>query len=165
MADEKKRRTRLIGGVVLLQVVMLLAVFWLGVYSERHIMSMNDQGPNQPGGQVNGAPGQPPNPQQAPVAQQLPPGLTEPPQVIGHLARIDPGGFDVLTERGPRPILIDEETLFRDHEGNAIALGDLQQGYLLAIYGNPASGQQALISTEVVLLPPPLQEGQLPQQP
>lgn len=184
-ANSKKKRWWMIGGMVLLQIIMLIVAFSLGVYFGRH--GLSDEGlsyrePNQPGGQPGVAPaqgqgqvprqaqgqaqvpGEPNNRQQTqPGGQvQLPPGLTEPPQVIGRLARIDSDGFEIITEQGPRPILIDEETFFRDHEGNTIAPGDLQQGYILAVYGTPSPDRQNLIATEVVLLPPPPE--QLQQQ-
>lgn len=149
-AEGKKNRVLLIGGVVLLQIIMLSAAFSLGMYIERH------RRPNQP--DVAPVQGQEQISGQGQGWMQLPPGLTEPPQVIGRLAKIDTDGFEIITEQGPRPILIDEDTFFRDHEGNTIAPGDLQQGYILAVYGNPAPDRQGLIATEVVLLPPPLEQ-------
>lgn len=164
--NNRQNRWLRIGGVVLLQIIMLIAAFSLGVYVERYMRR-----PDQPGEQPGAAPvqdqGQMPGQAQGrqnnqPQSQvQPPPGLTEPPQVIGNLAWIDSEGFEIITEQGPRSILIDEETFFRDHEGNTITPGDLQQGYILAVYGNPSPDRTGLVATEVVLLPPPPeQQGQ-----
>jgi hypothetical protein len=176
----KNNRVWLIGGVVLLQIIMLIAAFSLGVYFGRHGLSdegLSYRGPGQPVGQPGGAPGRgqgqipggpnnPQQPQQGVQPQlQLPPGLTEPPQVIGRLAHMGPDAFEIIIQQGPRPILFDEETYFRDHEGNTISPDDLQQGFILAIYGNPSPDRQNLIATEVVLLPPIQEQPQQPAQP
>jgi hypothetical protein len=170
----KGKRAWVIGGVVLLELMLLVAVFALGVYFGRYGPTREGlvyAGPGgaraQPAQQQQRQEGRPEGQQQQQVQPgglpQLPPGLTEPPQLIGRVRNISPEGLNLATADGPRPVLFDEETTCRDYQGVELGLQRLRQGMVIAVYGERSPDGRNLIASEIVILPPSDEARQTPQ--
>jgi hypothetical protein len=153
-------------GAILLGVMLLVAVFSLGIYVGRYGLTREGLSYAGPGGGMPGGPmqqpqgGQPrPGPQdtgpQAP--QPLPPGLDSPPQLIGRIINISPDGLDLATPDGPRPVLFTEETVFEDHEGGVLTVSDLTREAVVGVYGELSGGGagRTFTATRIVVLPLP----------
>ncbi len=179
----EKKRGWIIAGVALLQVMLLVAAFSVGVYIARHGLTrggLSYQGPGamgqpqrampglpQQGGLTGGPNVQPGDPNQAPLAPgQLPFGLTEPPQVLGRLLNISPMSLEVATPEGPRIVAIGDQTNYADQEGQVLTLADLRQGMIVAVYGILDDGGHSLLAMRVIVLEQaPAQRGQPSIQP
>ncbi len=165
----KGKRAWVIGGVVLLELMLLVAVFALGVYFGRYGLTREGlvyAGPGgaraQPAQQQQGPKGQQPQVQPGGLPQ-LPPGLTEPPQLIGRVRNISPEGLNLATADGPRPVLFDEQTTCRDYQGVELGLERLRQGMVVAVYGERSPDGRNLIASEIVILPPSDEAERTPQ--
>ncbi len=160
-----KQRGWIIGGAIVLQVMLLIAVFALGVYIGHYGLTRDGlfygaPGPGGPGGAANQPPRQGLGGPQPGAANQggpppLPPGLDEPPQLIGRLVASGPDALELATPQGPRSVLIDENTAYEDTEGNTFSLAGLSPGDVIAIYGTFSPDGRNLVATRVVILPPP----------
>lgn len=174
MSSTTNRRGWIVTGAVLLQLMLLIAAFSLGVYVERYGFTRDGlsyavpigRAPAGPGGPGNpggvGAPGGPDNPpDNRPVGPggpgQLPLGLEEPPQLIGRVQRIYPDALDLAAPEGPRQVLIDESTLYEDIDGARLSAADLRPEMILAIYGHFTTEGRNLLAARIVILPPPPQ--------
>ena len=157
-------------GAILLGVMLLVAVFSLGVYVGRYGLTREALSYAGPGG--GPAPAQrppdgqrpaqdaPQQPGQQPGAQGLPPGLDSPPQVIGRIINITPDGLDIATPDGPRPVMLTEDTIIEDHEGNELTLSDLTREDVVGVFGELTGGGAGRIftATRIVILPPQPEE-------
>jgi hypothetical protein len=149
------------GGAILLMIMLLAAAFSLGVYLERYGLTGDGlayQRPavGAPGGPANpDNPGQPPDGQRPQAGNQLPPGLSEPPQLIGRLVRISPQVLELATQQGRRLITVNEDTFYRDHTDNTLELRELEIEQIVAVYGTFEQAGRELIADEIVVLPPP----------
>jgi hypothetical protein len=169
----KGKRAWVIGGVVLLELMLLVAVFALGVYFGRYGPTREGLVYAGPGGARARPAQQQQRQEERPEGQQrqvqpgglpqLPPGLTEPPQLIGRVRNISPERLDLATADGPRPVLIDEQTTCRDYQGIKLNLRRLRQGMVVAVYGERSPDGRSLIASEIVVLPPSGEAGQTPQ--
>jgi hypothetical protein len=68
----------------------------------------------------------------------------------------------VATPQGPRPVLLDGETTYRDLEGAELGLRDLKPGMIVAVYGELDPATRNLLAVEIVVLPPAPREGEPP---
>jgi hypothetical protein len=155
-------------GAILLGLMLLAAVFSLGVYVGRYGLTREGLsyagpgggGPGQfPGGQPpgQGIPQQPGQQAGPNAPQALPPGLDSPPRLIGRIINISPSGLDLATPDGLRPVLLTEETVIEDHEGNELTLAELRRDNVVGVYGELTGGGagRTLTATRVVVLPLP----------
>jgi hypothetical protein len=164
----KENKGFAICGAILLGVMLLAAAFSLGIYVGRYGLTREGLSYAGPGGGMPGGPmqqpqgGQPLPGQGAPqgrgpqAPQPLPPGLDSPPQLIGRILTISPDGLDLATQDGPRPILLTEDTILEDHEGNELTLADLAREDVVGVFGELSGGGagRTLTATRIVVLPP-----------
>nr|MBN1228641.1 hypothetical protein [Anaerolineae bacterium] len=144
-----------IAGILVMQLMLLAAAFSLGVYLERYGLTeeglayqrspANFNHSPQAGGQATPRPGQ---------GQSLPPGLSVPPQIIGHILQIQPGQLEIASPQGPRTITINEDTIYRDYQDTRLAYRDLKPRDAIAVYGHLEDAGRVFIATEIVVLPP-----------
>jgi len=174
---QRSNRVLMIAGLVMTQIMLLVAVFALGIYVGRYGLTREglvyQAGPGGAAG-PGGLPGRSAplpggvSPGVAPGQQggglPLPPGLTEPPQLIGRLLTITATALELATPQGPRQVLVDPDTTYMDEEGNTITLGDLEVGSVVGIYGEFGQDGRNVTAALVVILPP-LPDGQGPPGP
>lgn len=155
---DRSKKAMLIAGVGLLQILLLGGAFLLGVFVTRTSIQTN---PNQPAGVIapqSGNAQQPaePQPGQSDRQQQnILPGLSAPPQMIGHLVHISADTLELVRPQQPQPILVDAETTIETLEGEALTPADLQRDMILAVYGHPLPDSQQFLAERIVILPPP----------
>ncbi|MBN1315245.1 MAG: hypothetical protein JXA42_07250 [Anaerolineales bacterium] len=145
-----QRKVMITGGVVLLFLVGITAAFSVGVYIGRYGLTRDGLTLRGPGNLRQDAAAQV---QQAQRTQQNQPAVELPgkPQVIGRIRRIHPDGLGLATADGPRLVLVDEETRYRDESGAFIERDELQEGFILAIFASP-NGRQELRADLVVVV-------------
>lgn len=177
MADEAPRsgrrtsrqsgqRTTIIGGAVVLQIILLAAAFFLGVYFERYglIGGGQGRGPSAPPPSdleddlppgVNpdddqelhlpGGPLGPPSP--------LPPCLDEPPQSVGTLIQVlDDGTLELRVSAGTMVVVINQNTAVLGCDLTPISVEDLEANDLLGVYGTFGEDGLTLTATQIILI-------------
>lgn len=140
----KQKRAVVTVGVIGLQLILLVAVFALGVYVGRYLLDGDQPASTE---QQQNAVGQ----------SDLPPGLDTPADLIGTVVRISDGRIEVETSQELRTVLVDGQTTYRDHERHSLALSDLQPPMIIVVYGQPDPNRGGFVGREIVLLPPPNQ--------
>ena len=146
----------------MLNALLIIAVFSLGVYVGHYGLSR--EGLVYTGGAVRPVapqpvqpirPGQPGNilPEEG-RQPRLPLSCIadERPQLAGRLLNISEGALEVAIEQGPRPVLIDAQTVYEDCDGSALSLDELQRGMVIAVYGVLGEDGRNLIAKRVIVL-------------
>ncbi|MBN1483669.1 MAG: hypothetical protein JXA37_03015 [Chloroflexia bacterium] len=143
------RRWWVLGGGILLGLLVLAAVFSLGVYVGRRGWDAGAPSIARPG------PAQPPlNPPQ-PIDQGWP--QQQQPVLMGPLHSQNRQGLTVRTSDGLRFVRVTEETrFFRMEEGTEVEIDrqGLRPGDGVAVFGRPSPDGLSLLVERVVLLPP-----------
>jgi hypothetical protein len=142
----KGRRWWVIGGGVLLGLVVLTAVFSLGVYVGRR-----GWGAGAPA--VVGPAQRPQGQGQLPTAQVRPQAR---PALQGRIRAITPDGIAVNTADGPRFVRVTQETAYTRATENGEAEIDaavLQLGQPVAVYGRLDPDTRTLTAERIVQLP------------
>jgi hypothetical protein len=149
IGGERQRLWLLIVGGALIVVMLLIAVFSLGVYVGEHgwtRQGLTLQGPSpQPGPaqQPQAGPGLPP-----PL-----PGGGRPSDLVGRIWRALDGTLFLVTSDGPRMVEVDRATEVETHEGDPHSLDDLRPGWSVAVFGYRSRDGQTLVAELIVLLP------------
>ena len=147
------QRGWIVGGFVLLGLLVLVAVFSLGVYLGQRGW---DAGPpsiagpgRQPQDQQQG--------QQQPAQDQPQTWPQEGPALQGVIRSLGPDGLTVNTPEGPRFVRVTAETGFYQQTDDGeveIAWEDLRRGWRVAVFGRLDPDGQTLIARRVLVLPP-----------
>ena len=135
-----ERKLLLGGGILLLFLIHIVAAFAAGVYVGRHGLTREGltlQGPLR--NQNPAQPGTRPGAQNQPAAPNMP----GEPTVIGRIRRVDDQTLDLATREGPRQVMLDAETRYRDQAGELLGREVLAEGDIVAVFGiYPADGRQ-----------------------
>jgi hypothetical protein len=167
---------RIAGGGVLI-LMLLAAAFALGVYVGEHGWTREglaygpgagvQQGAANPNGaaqapragtpQPTGRVGTPqtPLPNGGGSVPVLPAGLPPgPPQLNGRIRQVTAQRLDLAAAGGPRTVLLDEHTQYRDSTGQPITIRELKPGDIVAVFGVFLDGDGGrLMADFVVVLP------------
>lgn len=152
----KTKRWWVIGGAVLLSLLVLVAVFSLGVYVGRRGWQAGPPEITGPGRPPAG--GDPPPAVQPPPGQAPAPWPQERPALQGRVRAIDPKGLSVNTAQGARFVRLTPETRLTrltDEGEVAVQPKELQPGLLVAVFGPLAPDGRSLVAERIVILPQP----------
>ncbi len=141
-SDQGERRWA-VAAVILLQIILLVAAFSLGVYVERYGLTRDGLDTNSAGARA-------PSPT---ATRPLPAGLTEPPQMISRIVSVKAGQIDLITPDGPFPIFVDDETRYEQVNGTPLDISGLQPQMVVAVYGVYAADMASIDAERVVVLP------------
>jgi hypothetical protein len=145
-----ERKLLLGGGILLLFLFHIVAAFALGVYVGRY--GLTREGLTLQGPARNQGPAQP-EPRQGAPDQPGGPALPGEPAVVGRIHRLDGRTLDLATLEGPRQVMLDGETRYRDRAGELLDREDLAEGQIVAVFGIYADDGRQLHADLVVVLP------------
>ena len=134
-----QNRWQIAVGAVVLLLAVLAGAFSLGVYVGRYGLTaqglrLQPSDANQPAG-------------------NLQPAQDDEPALIGRLLQIRQNGLDLATQQGRRFVAIGPETQWIDPQSHPLEPEALQEGDLLAIFGQFEDGGNRLVADRVVRLP------------
>jgi hypothetical protein len=135
-----ENRWQIVVGAVVLMLALLAGAFSVGVYVGRYGLTaqglrLQPSDANRPAG-------------------NLPPGQGGEPTLIGRLVQIREDGLDLATQQGRRFVSVSPQTEWIDPQGQPIDPESLQEGTILAIFGQFEEGGNRLLADRIVRLPP-----------
>lgn len=141
-----QRKILVAGGALILLLVHLVAVFALGVYVGRYGLSRDGLTLQRPR-QAQQQPGAPP--QGADPASPLP----GQPTVVGRIRYLSSNRVEVITVDGPRQLIANAQTRLRNQSGEQLPREALQEGQLVAVFGQTINNGQQLRADLIIILP------------
>jgi len=146
---DRRRLWLLVVGAAIMVVMLLIAVFSLGVYVGEH--GWTREGLTLQGPSARRGPAQQPQPG---IGAPPPlPGGGRPPDLVGRIRRILEGTLLLATADGPRTVELEERTEVAARQGDSRSLDDLRPGQTVAIFGYRDGDGRALVAELIVLLP------------
>ena len=145
-AQRPNRRITILGGLIVLQLVLLISAFSLGVYFERY-------------GLIGGAGGgldddvPPPGEDAGPPADILPPCLPTEPELMGFLREKQDGTLRLRNPDGNHTVRVNASTIYLNCELDPLTLNDLEIGWALGVYGT-FDDDGTLTVTQIIVISP-----------
>ena len=146
-------RWQIVVGAAILLLMLLAGAFYLGVYvGEHHWMSGEVNIQPNPGGTP---PGGPPVQDQIPGQGQLPGPADGRPTLVGRIRSVSSAMLELATQEGPRRVGLHDGTVYLELDGPPLLISDLEEGDLVAIYGEMIAGEGGRLMAKVVERLPP----------